>query len=226
MAASGLAPDKQVVGPHSSSTHSTRALLSFLKSSLSMCMPTDIHEWMESPERAGFVCTSNATDLRRGQQALGQKLSAACRWVTKLMELTLSLSKTQTNAHLVPARIRHWFLCSGSRYCPRACGCRCDRCHQATVRHMGVDCKPGQPHGQHRCEWTHPSAWGHPEDPGRVGLRFGAARRDLCQGGECPKNNSSSFVSVDWVLYLGREVLRLFCSFVKVSINSWQKNFG
>lgn len=166
-----------------------------------MCVPTDIHEWVESPQWASFVCAGNAADLGRGQQALGQKLSAACRWATKLMKLTHSLSLKHKQRHiLVPTRIRNGFLCFGSRYRPRACGCWRDRRHQATVRHLGNDCEPGQSHGQHRCEWTHPSAWGHPQDPGRVGLCFRAARRDLCQRGECLKVIAASLFQ--WIASL------------------------
>lgn len=151
-----------------------------------MCIHTDIHEWMESPKRVGFVCAGNAADLGRGQQALGQKLSAACRWETKLMKLAQSLWLKYKHTHILApvSNTSLDFLCFGSRYRPWARGCRRDRGHQATVRHLGNNCEPGQSHGQHRCEWTHPSAWGHSEDTGRVGLCFRVARRDFCQRGE------------------------------------------
>lgn len=80
------------------------------------------------------------------------------------------------------------------RHCSWAGGGRCDRCHQAAVWHLGLNSKLGQPHGQHRCERTHPGARGHTQNPGRVGFCVGAARRDLCQGGECLKRG-------DWVLF-------------------------
>ncbi|XP_061669134.1 adenylate cyclase type 8 isoform X3 [Syngnathoides biaculeatus] len=109
---------------------------------------TDFYGRMESLERTGPLRSGDAGDSEGDQQALRQRLSAACR------------------------------------HRPRAGGGGRNRRQQTAVRHLGVHRELGQPHGQHGGERTDPGARGHPQDPGRVGLCFGAAWGNLCQGGE------------------------------------------
>lgn len=101
MAASGLAPDKQVRGPHSSSTHSTRALLLLLHSSpIHVCPPqASMNEWNHLSELVLFALAMQQTlkevnrhSAKNFQLRVGERL--------KPMRLTHSLRQKHKHTHI------------------------------------------------------------------------------------------------------------------------------
>lgn len=63
-------------------------------------------------------------------------------------------------------------LCVSGRFGPWLGGGGCDRCQEASVRHLGEDGEPGQQDGQHGGQRQDPGARGDLSDPEGARLRL------------------------------------------------------